>query len=135
MDWSIYNLDSPSGDVPCCRVKKDGTFCPSSDYESDCDDCNINLTDVRSNITLFEVAFRCLQTYIFRTNITAHLWSLLEWFRKEWVFSGDRELVDVISILDLYAILLCCSEIAGSIRNKRPIIRIQVFASLFPKRL
>lgn len=45
MDWSIYNLDSPSGDVPCCRVKKDGTFCPSSDYESDCDDCNINLTD------------------------------------------------------------------------------------------
>lgn len=55
MDWSIYNLDSPSGDAPCCRVKKDGTFCPSSDYESDCDDCNINLTEVRSNITPLEV--------------------------------------------------------------------------------
>ncbi|XP_068212553.1 NPC intracellular cholesterol transporter 1-like [Palaemon carinicauda] len=46
MDWSLYNLDSPSGDVPCCRINvEDNSFCPASDMMSNCTDCNIQPMD------------------------------------------------------------------------------------------
>ncbi|KAK3872829.1 hypothetical protein Pcinc_022085 [Petrolisthes cinctipes] len=44
MDWSVYNMKS-SG-TPCCRVKdSDGSFCPASDSESNCTNCDITVLE------------------------------------------------------------------------------------------
>lgn len=45
MDWSLYNMQEGSAGVPCCRIKNDGSFCPSTDYESPCQNCNIKVME------------------------------------------------------------------------------------------
>ncbi|CAL4096449.1 unnamed protein product, partial [Meganyctiphanes norvegica] len=40
-DWSLYNMGDGDAGTPCCRVYSNGSFCPASDFFSDCDFCEI----------------------------------------------------------------------------------------------
>ncbi|XP_018008621.1 NPC intracellular cholesterol transporter 1 isoform X3 [Hyalella azteca] len=45
MSWSVFNMGENDVDVPCCRIHDDGSFCPSSDDTSDCQNCLIEISD------------------------------------------------------------------------------------------
>lgn len=45
ISWSMYNMGDSSVGDPCCRVYENGTFCPSTDFENNCNICNITFTD------------------------------------------------------------------------------------------
>ncbi|XP_045596555.1 NPC intracellular cholesterol transporter 1 isoform X1 [Procambarus clarkii] len=45
MDWSLYNMQQESIDAPCCRVKADGSFCPATEFNPKCQNCDINVME------------------------------------------------------------------------------------------